>query len=160
MEKDLKLEVFASKTEIKPVTLYAYRLISQNITDSKYKVIRGACWKVRNYNRCGVFENGEHIFSTEPLNICIPNKDFDLEYLGEKELEVKSNRRVYEALIKYYISKNLENVFIADKYRKYSCKNDITSRFVMTENGFKTFSSRNKEINLERKYGVLILYYD
>ena len=48
MGKDLKLELFASKTRIEPVSLHVYQLISQNIEDNKYKIIRGASWKIRN----------------------------------------------------------------------------------------------------------------
>lgn len=156
MEKDLKLEVFASKTAVVPVSLHVYKLLSQNITDSKYKVIRGASWKIRNYNHCGVFDNGEFIYATEEVNTDIPNVDFELEYLGIQQLEVQTNRKVYEALIKYLIFRNLEQVLIAEKYRKYSCRNEITSKFIMTENGYNTFSSKNKEINLERKYRVRV----
>ena len=80
MGKDLKLEVFASKTRIEPVSLHVYQLISQNIEDNKYKIIRGASWKIRNYNHCGVFENGEYIYTTELVKNDIPNADFELEY--------------------------------------------------------------------------------
>lgn len=157
MGKDLKLEAFASKEKVMPVSLHAYKLISQNITDIKYKVIRGASWKIRNYNQCGVFDNGEVLFSTEKVNTDIPNVDFELEYLGKKQLEVQENRRVYEALIKYYILKKLERVLVYEKYRKYSCKNDVTSKFIMTETGLPCiFTSQDKEIVLERKYSIRV----
>lgn len=156
MEKDLKLEVFASKTKVMPVGLHAYKLQSQNIMDNKYKVIRGACWKIANFNRCGVFENGELIFATDKINTNIPNVDFELEYLGIQELDVQANKKVYENLIKYYIKKKLEKILIAEKFRKYSCKNEITSKYIMTEKGFQPFYSSNKEISLERKYGVKV----
>ena len=156
MGKDLKLEVFASKTRIEPVSLHVYQLISQNIEDNKYKIIRGASWKIRNYNHCGVFENGEYIYTTELVKNDIPNADFELEYKGKQELEVGKNQRVYGELIKYCIFRKLETVLIAEKYRKYACRNEITSKFIMTENGFQTYSSRNKEISLERQYKLWV----
>ena len=54
---------------------------------------------------------------------------------------------------------NLVKVSIFNKYRKYSCKSDVTSKWIMTEQGFNTFASKNKEISLERKYnfGIEIL---
>lgn len=156
MDKDLRLEVYASKKTVTPVAMHVYRLKSQNITENRYKVIRSAAWKIRNHNQCGVFENGEYIFATEEINTKIPNADFELEYLGVQEPDVQENKRVYEALIKYHISKKLEEVLIAEKYRKYSCKSEITSKFIMTERGFNTFSSRDKAISLERKYNVWV----
>ncbi|MBE5930294.1 MAG: hypothetical protein E7268_04420 [Lachnospiraceae bacterium] len=156
MEKDLKLEVYASKTKVMPVSLHVYKLVSQNITDSRFKVIRGASWKIRNLNQCGVFENGEVIFTTEEIETEIPKADFKLEYLGLKQPDVQENKRVYEALVKYYIERNLEKILVADKYRKYSCKSEITSKFIMTERGFNIVTSGNKEISLERKYKVWV----
>lgn len=34
-----------------------------------------------------------------------------------------------------------------DKYRKYSCKSSVTSKCIMTNQGFKIFASKNKEIS-------------
>ena len=156
MAKDLKLEVFASKKPIEPIVLHVYKLSSDNIMDNKFKVIRSASWKIRNYNKCGVFENGEKIYTTEQIETKIPNADFRLTYLGTEEPSVQENKCVYEGLIKYYISKNIENILVLDKYRKYSCKNEITSKWIQTEHGFQTFSSRNKEMSLERKYAIRV----
>ena len=156
MEKDLKLEVFASKKKVQPISLHVYNLKAQNIMENKFKIIRSATRKIQNYNHCGVFEDGEHIYTTEKVKEDIPNINFELEYVGIQELEVQTNRKVYEELIKYFIYRKLEKVLIQNKYRKYSCKNDITSKWILTENGFITRSSRNKEISLERQYNVWI----
>lgn len=156
MKKDLRLECFASKTPVTPVTLHVYKLHSQNIIDSKFKVIRGATWKIRNYNKCGVFENGDCIYTTEKVNLEIPNIDFELEYVGEQCLQVQENKQIYEDLIKYYIRRNLEAILVQEKYRKYSCKNEITSKWILTENGYSTLSSRDKSISLERKYCIRV----
>lgn len=156
MEKDLRLEAYASKTRVKPVKLHEYRLISSNMTDHVKHVIRAACWRVRRSRDCGVFENGRYIYTTEEISTDIPNADFRLEYSGCKELDVQANKNVYEDLIKYHIIKNLVKVKIYEKYNKYSCRSDVTSKFIMTENGFSTIYSDNKEICLERKYNFQI----
>ena len=156
MMKDLRLECFASQIPVTPVTLHAYRLHSNSITDNKFKVIRGATWKIRNYNKCGVFENGEFIYTTQKVNSEIPNSNFKLEYVGEQLLQVQENKRIYQGLIKYYIGKNLESVLVQGKYRKYSCRNEITSKWIMVEKGFSRLSSRDESISMERKYSINI----
>lgn len=158
MEKDLRMEVFASKGTVTTTNLHVYKLHSQRVENS-FSIIRGAAWKIKNYNHCGVFEDSTHIYTTEKVDESIPNADFKLEYIGAQELSVFENRKVYCELIKYYMIQNLVKVSIFNKYRKYSCKSDVTSKWIMTEQGFNTFASKNKEISLERKYnfGIEIL---
>lgn len=151
MGKDLRMEVFASKDRVKPINLHVYQLHSQKI-DNAFSIIRGAAWKVRNYNHVGVFEDGKRIYTTDQIEERIPNADFTIEYVGTQELAVLNNRKVYCELIKYLITQRLSEVMIYDKYRKYSCKSSITSKWIMTNQGFTPFISGNKEINLERKY--------
>lgn len=157
MEKDLRLEVYASKKPVKAVALHVYQIKSNNITESRQKVMRSACWKARRYNQCGVFEDGKLLYSTNELTAIIPNSDFSLEYDGLKELSVEENKQLYASLIKYYIERSMANVLISDKYRKYSCKNnEITSKFIMTEKGFSVFNSNNKDMYLEREYVIRV----
>lgn len=94
MGRDLRMEVFASKDAIKPVSLHIYQLHSQKI-DNSFSVIRGAVWKLRNDNHVGVFEDGNRIYSTDMLDESIPNADFTIEYEGIREIEVLENRKVY-----------------------------------------------------------------
>ena len=155
MVKDLKMEVFASKEIVKPTSLHVYELHSQKI-DNKHSIIRGAVRKISNYNRIGVFEDGENIYMTEKVEEQIPNADFTLEYKGYKELDVLSNKKVYGDVIKYFIKQKLSEVVVMGKYRKYSCQNDITSKWIMTKDGFQTFLSFNKEMYLERKYDIWV----
>ena len=155
MEKDLRMEVFASKDVVKQVSLYVYQLHSQKI-DNSFAIIRGAVWKLKNYNHVGVFEDGNRIYSTDKLDESVPNADFTIEYEGKRELEVLKNRKVYCELINYLITKNLSEVFINNKYRKYSCKSSVTSKWIRTEKGFDLFTSDNKEISLERKYNFWV----
>lgn len=49
MGKDLRMEIFDSKDVVKPVSLHVYQLHSQKI-DNSFSVIRGAVWKLKNYN--------------------------------------------------------------------------------------------------------------
>lgn len=159
MEKDLRLEVFASTKQVIPIKLHTYNLKVQNI-DNPYKIIRGACWKIRNYYKCGAFENGNNIFTTEKIPNNIPSAEFELEYLGESEPDVLENRKVYCEMMKYCIIKKLEQIMIRDNWHKYSCKSDVTSRWIMTEKGFQQFVSENREISLERKYNFWIEIQD
>lgn len=152
----MKLEVFASKEKVQPISLHIYDLKTKNIVENKFEIIRGATWKIQNYNHCGVFEDGTHIYTTEKVNVNIPNVDFELEYVGTRELEVQANRKVYEGLIRYLIYKKLETVLVVGDYRKYSCKYDITSKWILTKKGFIPLTSENKELNLERKYNIWI----
>ena len=43
---------------------------------------------------------------TEKLQEKIPNADFTVEYEGSRELPVLENRRIYQELIKYWITQN------------------------------------------------------
>jgi hypothetical protein len=155
MGKDLRMEVFASKDVVKPVILHIYQLHSQKI-DNSFSIIRGAVWKLKNYNHVGVFEDGNRIYSTDMLDESVPNADFTIEYEGIRKLEVLENRKVYCELIKYLITKNLSEVLIYNKYHKYSCKSSVTSKWIRTENDFNLFTSDNKEISLERKYNFWV----
>lgn len=153
------MEEFASKDIVKPTSLHVYQLHTQKIGNT-FSIIRNAAWKLRNYNHVGVFEDGKKIYSTEKLEVNIPNADFTIEYEGLQELPVLSNKMVYCELIKYLITQNLSKVMIFDKYRKYSCKSNVTSKFIMTNQGFNTFTSKNKEISLERKYNFWVKILD
>ena len=153
------MEEFASKDIVKPTSLHVYQLHTQKIGNT-FSIIRNATRKLRNYNHVGVFEDGKKIYSTEKLEVNIPNADFTIEYEGLQELPVLSNKMVYCELIKYLITQNLSKVMIFDKYRKYSCKSNVTSKFIMTNQGFNTFTSKNKEISLERKYNFWVEILD
>ena len=159
MEKDLKMEVFASVDTVKPVEFHVYELHVQKIGNT-YSIIRGAAWKLRNWNQAGVFEDGNKIYATEKLQEKIPNADFTVEYEGSRELPVLENRRIYQELIKYWITQKLSQILIFGKYRKYSCKSNVTSKWIMTNQGFETFSSENREISLERKYNFWVTIMD
>ena len=154
--KDLRMETFASKELVKPVTLHVYEFHTSELYENKFKLIRGAACRINNRNTCGVFEDGKYIYTTEKIEENIPNANFNLVYLGEQTLEVLENKNVYSELIKYYITENLKTVKIYGRYRKYACGSSITSKWIMTEEGFKTFVSENKQINLERKYHISV----
>lgn len=149
------MEVFASVDTVKPVEFHVYELHAQKIGNT-YSIIRGAAWKLRNWNQAGVFEDGNKIYATEKLQEKIPNADFTVEYEGSRELPVLENRRIYQELIKYWITQKLSQILIFGKYRKYSCKSNVTSKWIMTNQGFETFSSGNREISLERKYNFWV----
>ena len=159
MEKDLKMEVFASKDKVKPVCFHIYQLHSQNI-DNSYSIIRGAVCKLKNYNHVGVFEDGNRIYATDKLDAKIPSADFTIEYEGYRDLPVLENRKIYCELIKYLITQKLSEILVLGKYRKYSCKSNVTSKWIMTEYEFKLFTSRNRGISLERKYNYWIEIMD
>ena len=76
----------------------------------------------------------------------IPNADFTVEYEGSRELPVLENRRIYQELIKYWITQKLSQILIFGKYRKYSCKSNVTSKWIMTNQGFETFSSGTEKL--------------
>ena len=155
MIRDLRMEAFSSKDIVKPTKLFVYRLHSQKI-DNTFSIIRGAAWKIRNYYHVGVFEDGKKIYTTDKIEGNVPNADFTIELVAFEELPVWENRKIYSELIKYLICQRLEEIVIFDKYRKYSCKSSVTSKWIMTEQGFKPFHSANKEISLERKYDFWI----
>lgn len=159
MEKDLRMEVFSSKDIVRATCLHVYQLHTQKI-DNAFSIIRGAAWKLRNYFHVGVFEDGKRIYTTEKIEGTVPNADFTIEYGGFKELPVLENRKIYCELIKHFITQNLSEVMVYDKYRKYSCKSSVTSKWIMTNQGFKTFISKNKEISLERKYNFWVEILD
>lgn len=155
MMKDFRMETFVSKDIVKPISLHVYELHSQKI-DNKYSIIRGATRKIINCNQVGVFEDGQNIYTTEKIDEKIPNADFTLEYKGYQKLEVLLNKKVYSAAIKYFIKQNLSKIKVMEKYRKYSCQNDITSKWIMIDKVFGILHSANKEIYLERKYNIWV----
>ena len=117
MEKDLKMEVFASVDTVKPVEFHVYELHVQKI-ENTYSIIRGAAWKLRNWNQAGVFEDGNKIYATEKLQEKIPNADFTVEYEGSRELPVLENRRIYQELIKYWITQKLSQTSVYKGYKQ------------------------------------------
>lgn len=157
--RDLRMEAFASKGIVQPVKLHVYELHTQKI-DNAFSIIRGAAWKIRNYTGFGVFEDGKYIYSNAPITKDIPNVDFSLEYVGERELPVAENKKIYAELIKYYITEQLNRILIFEKYRKYSCKSEITSKWILSNGEYRTYASKNKEISLERKYDLWITISD
>ena len=66
-----------------------YGLHSQKIGE-KHEIIRGAAWRIRNYNHCGVFEDGEYIYTTDKVDEKIPNAD-DAKKMVDKG-EVKAHK--------------------------------------------------------------------
>ena len=78
---ELKLEVFPSKKRVAEASFYIYDLVSSNLEENPFKVIRGACRRLANCNgNIGVFENGKQIIATEEIHN-IPN-DVDFELPG------------------------------------------------------------------------------
>lgn len=99
---ELKLEVFASDRPVKECSFHIYKLISANLVESSYKIIRGACRKLSNYNvTIGIFENGRQIISTSEIANIPKDMDFELEYQGCQQLDVQQNKRVYEEYIRF-----------------------------------------------------------
>lgn len=159
IKKDLRIEIFSSKEAVKPVKLHVYELHSNKI-ENTFQIIRGACWKIKNYYKCGAFEDGRFIYTTEKIEENNSRFDFELAYMGEQRLEVLENRNVYEKLIKYLIEQKLRTVSIWEKYRKYSCGNEITSKWILTTGGFSILTSKNKELYLQRKYDFKVKIKD
>lgn len=152
MSKDLRLEVYASKVPVPQVKFHTYMLKTTNLEASKFQLLRGACRRISLINKCGAFEDGEWIYTTEEIDENIANVDFLLEYQGVRELNVLLNRRVYAAFIKYCIIQNLSRKKIYDKYYKYSCRNDITTKWIYRNGNYEIVQSDNKDISLERKF--------
>lgn len=156
MGKDLRLEVYVSKIPVPQASFYVYKLKTTNLEASRFQVLRGACRRIGMINKCGVFDDGELIYTTEKIDVNIPNVDFSLEYQGVRKLEVLQKRRVYAAYIKYCIIQNLSRRMIWDKYSKYSCRSDITTKWIYINGNYERVQSDNKEISLERKFYFIV----
>ena len=152
MKKDLKMEIYASKIPVPKVEFYTYTLKTTNLEASKFQLLRGACRRIATINKCGAFEDGEYIYTTEEIDGNISNVDFSLEYQGKRELEVLQKRKVYSSYIRYCIIQHLSQKKIFDKYNKYSCRNDITTKWIYNDGQYGLVQSRNKDISLERKF--------
>ena len=156
---ELKLEVFPSNQPVQACAFHVYNLISSNLTDSPFKVIRGACRTLANCNASiGIFENGKQILSTAEISN-IPEKgvDFRLEYQGMHTLEVLQNKRVYEAYIRCLIREKLKMRMVFDKYRKYKCNSEITSCWFPDGRGrYTVYECSDRSIRLERVYKIKI----
>ena len=101
--RDLKLEVFSSNNIIENTKFHVYKLLSSDINSNRYKIIRSACRTIRIFNSCGVFEDGNNIYTTEQIEI--KNQNFSVEYFGEHELDVLKYKKVYQSAVEYYIKK-------------------------------------------------------
>ena len=152
MGKDLRLEIYASKIPVPQADFHVYKLKTTNIEASKFIIIRGACRKIAAINKCGVFDDGELIYTTKVIDTDILNADFSLEYQGVQSLEVLEKRRVYAAYIKYCITQNLSQRKVYSKYNKYSCRSDITTKWIYINGKYECIQSNNKDISLERKF--------
>ena len=154
MDSNLKLEVFASDRPIQECSFHIYDLISANLTENSYKVIRGACRKLGNYNSSvGIFENGKQIIATEEIKNLPDNLDFEIKYQGQQLLPLQENKKVYEQYIRFLIYEKLKTIKVLDKYRKYSCKIDISSSwFPDGKGGYTTYDCTDKSIRLERGF--------
>lgn len=155
---ELKLEVFASDRPVQECSFHIYNLISANLVESSFKIIRGACRKLSNYNSSiGIFENGKQIISTEEITNIPKDLDFELNYQGYQKLEVQQNKRVYEEYIRFLIREKLKEVKVRDKYRKYSLKSDITSSWFSDGKGDYTVQEcGDKSIRLERCFKLKV----
>ena len=157
-EQYLRLEVFASDREVLGASFHIYNLKSANLVDQPFRVIRAACRKLKNYNTTiGIFENGTHIIATSEINNIPADIDFKLEYTGYRLLPVFENRRVYQEYIVFLIRENIRNILVQGRYRKYSCKADITSSwFRVSDDRYETQKSSDKSIHLERAYKIRV----
>ena len=155
----MKLEVFPSDQPVQACAFHVYNLISSNLMDSPFKVIRGACRTLANCNASiGIFENGKQILSTAEISN-IPEKgvDFRLEYQGMQRLDILQNKWVYEAYIRFLIREKLKMRMVFDKYRKYKCNSEITSCwFPDGRGGYTVYECSDRSIRLERVYKIKI----
>ncbi len=157
VEKDLKLEVYASKKCVEPIQFHVYQLHSNKIEENKFKIIRSACRKLQNYNSIGIFENGEKIYTTEQIGNIPTDIDFELEYLGKELLSVEENKKIYEEVIEYYIWNKLRNLRVYDKYRKYACGNDeIMTSWIKNGDKYEILKTGPKGIRLQRKFDIKV----
>ena len=145
---ELKLEVFSSDRRVPEVSFHIYRLKSSNIEENVFKVIRGACRKLSNYNsNIGIFENGKHIISTSEITNIPEDTDFQIVQEGQRLLPVLDNRKVYEQYIRFLIREKLKTVLVLDKYRKYSVNSNIKSSwFTDGKGGYTIYECRDKSV--------------
>ncbi len=158
MDSNLKLEVFASDRDVQECSFHIYDLISSNLEENSFKVIRGACRKLGNYNTAiGIFENGKQIIATDEIKNLPDNLDFEIKYQGLQTLSLQKNKKIYEQYIRFIINEKLRTVKILDKYRKYSCKTDISSSwFPDGKGGYTTYECADKSIRLERGFKLRV----
>ena len=158
MSTNFKLEVFESNKSIKPMGFHTYSLKSFKLEENPFKVIRGACKKLANYNiNNGVYENGNKIFSTEEIENIPENADFSIDYEGITILDVQENKKVYEEYIKKLIRNQLSTILVYEKYKKYSTKYNISSGWFKDVKGNWTLiKSKDESIQLERGYKIRV----
>ncbi|MCR5195959.1 MAG: hypothetical protein K6D38_06540 [Pseudobutyrivibrio sp.] len=158
MSTNFKLEVFESNKTIKPIGFHTYSLKSFKLEENPFKVIRGACKKLANYNiNNGVYENGKKIFSLEQIENIPENADFSLEYEGITVLEIHENKKVYEEYIKTLIRNRLSTILVNGKYKKYSTKYNISSGWFKDIKGnWNLIKSDDGSIQLERGYKIRV----
>lgn len=157
-DKNLRMEVFASDRQIPEKEFHIYKLKTKLVDENATKIIRSVCAKLKNVNRTiGIYENGKQLFATEQITNVPVEADFEIEYLDKQMVAVNDNRRVYEGYIEDTIKTNLREVKVMDKYKKYSCKSDITSVwFKASESNVGTIDSSDKSIRLERVFDIKV----
>lgn len=159
---EIRLEVFPSNIKVPEREFYVYNVITANMEDSVFKIVRGACRKLSNYNsEIGIFENGRQIIASDEIKNIPQGLDFETRLVGKRVLVVSENPKVYEGYIKYAIKKKLKEVKVLDRYRKYSCNSDITSCWFKNDRGdYGTLECKDKSIRLERAFDINVEIID
>ncbi|SDB53878.1 Piwi domain-containing protein [Butyrivibrio sp. INlla16] len=159
---ELRLEAYKSDRKIPATEFYVYNVITPNVEDSAFKIVRGVCRSLSNYNsEIGIFENGKQIIASDEITNIPRGIDFELQFEEKKMLVVGENKRVYEEYIKYLIKKKLKTVKVFDKYRKYSCNSEVTSCWFLNNQGrYEIYECQDRSIRLERAFNISVEIID
>lgn len=157
MNQNLRLEVFSSNTCVTPVEFYEYSLKSKEVQKSTFEIIRGACLKLSNINYSNsIFENGKKIYAINPIDKMPDGASFELIEEGKHLLSIQDNKRVYEEYIKSLIRKNLGQVRVYEKYKKYSTRNTIYFRWYNNNGKWELCESADKKYSISRSFYIKV----
>lgn len=154
----LKLEVFESDKEIKPITFYVYEAVFVEQPSNIQQFMRSIAGKISYRANQKAFTDDKNIFTFEELSDINIDSSCKLTFVRKEELNVTENKKVYQDVIDYYIRDKLQTIKIQDKYSKYKIADTISSPWIYELN--QVLSSSDKQFRLRRDYNYTVRISD
>ncbi len=149
----LKLEVFESDKEIKPISFYVYKAVPNEQVDSIQQFMRNVVWKILYRQKIPAFTDDKRIFTlTMLLNLNI-DESFTIEFEQKQALDIQNFKKIYADVTNYYIKENLKKTKVnigKNNYPKYSIKKTVSTAYISELK--TTLSSNDKQFRLRRNY--------
>ena len=150
----LKLEVFESTSEVKPLSFYVYKAVPNNQDTSIQQFMRSITGKISYRTEKPFFTDDRRIYSLNKIENLNIDESAKLSFEKQESVDVYANKKLYADVIDYYVKENLRSIKVQEKYAKYKISNTITSAWIFEIN--KTCSSDDKQFRLRREFNYSV----